>query len=106
MNAPYSQAEKWAKKASEAAISGAVVVGLFANRSGSKWYQNHVVPNALVVQLSGRITFVGGDYPAPFPSIIVIWPKEAGNRILEFCVPTSTVLLTAPIKERNPQQKR
>ena len=57
MNAPYSQAGRWARKAAEAAKGGAIVVGLFANRSSTAWYRDYVVPSAMVVQLQGRLLF-------------------------------------------------
>ncbi|MGD0108004.1 MAG: DNA N-6-adenine-methyltransferase [Rhodopila sp.] len=103
MNPPYSKAGAWSKKGSEAAQAGAVVVGLFANRSSTRWYRDYVVPSALIVQLHGRVTFIRGGKPvcsemssAPFQSIIVIWPKAAGARILQFCTPISAALLKMP----------
>jgi hypothetical protein len=103
MNPPYSKAGLWAKKGNEAAQSGAVVVGLFPNCSSSRWYRDHVAPSALIVQLSGRMTFVRGGKsvgsemaPAPFQSIIVVWPTAAGARILKYCTPLSAVLLKMP----------
>jgi phage N-6-adenine-methyltransferase len=103
MNPPYSQAGKWAQKASEAAKAGATVVGLFANRSASKWYYEHVAPSGLVVQLYGRLKYgskIVNMSGAPFCSIVVIWPKEAGARIMAHCTPVSAVLLEMP----NPEQ--
>lgn len=104
MNSPYSQAGKWAKKAAQAAKDGAIVVGLFANRSSTAWYRDHVVSSALVVQLQGRLHFVhqgrtitsGGMSEAPFPSILAIWPREAGTRLMSHCTPISAVLLRVP----------
>ena len=103
MNAPYSQAGKWAKKAAQAAKGGAIVVGLFANRSATGWYRDHVVPHALVVQLYGRLSFMQDGTPvsasmssAPFPSILAIWPREAGDVLLKHCTPVSAALLQLP----------
>jgi phage N-6-adenine-methyltransferase len=103
MNAPYSQAGKWAK-AAQAAKDGAIVVGLFANRSSTAWYRDHVVSSAMVVQLHGRLHFVhqgraitsGGMSEAPFPSILAIWPREAGDVLLRHCTPISAALLRVP----------
>ena len=103
-NAPYSQAGRWAKKAAAAAKDGAIVVGLFANRSSTAWYRDHVVPSAMVVQLQRRLRFVhqgrvitpGSMSEAPFPSILAIWPREAGARLLPHCTPISAVLLQVP----------
>jgi phage N-6-adenine-methyltransferase len=98
MNPPYSEASKWAKKAQEAARNGAVVVGLLANRSATKWYADHVVPSAAVIQLTGRVPFRNADdealqSDAPFHSIIVIWPREAARRIMKHCTPFTAALL-------------
>jgi phage N-6-adenine-methyltransferase len=104
MNAPYSESGKWAKKAAESAKGGAVVVGLFANRSSTAWYRDHVVPSAMVVQLQGRLRFIhpgrivtpGTMFEAPFPSILAIWPPGAGEVLLDHCTPISAVLLQVP----------
>ena len=103
MNAPYSESGKWAKKAAESAKGGAVVVGLFANRSSTAWYRDHVVPSAMVVQLQGRLRFIhqgritpGSMSEAPFPSILAIWPRGAGEVLLDHCTPISAVLLRVP----------
>jgi phage N-6-adenine-methyltransferase len=101
MNAPYSQAGKWAKKADQAAKAGAIVVGLFANRSATAWYRDHLVPSALIADLHGRLTFDHLGKPvamssAPFSSILAIWPREAGKRLMSHCTPIAAVLLTLP----------
>ena len=103
MNAPYSEASKWAKKAAEAAKHGAIVVGLFANRSATGWYRDYVVPHALVVQLYGRLSHTRDGRPtavsmssAPFASILAIWPRQAGARLLRYCTPVSAALLELP----------
>ena len=105
MNAPYNQAARWARKAAEAARDGAVVVGLFANRSSTAWYRDYVVPSAMVVQLQGRLRFIhqgrivapgSMSEEAPFPSILAIWPREAGDVLLRHCTPVSAVLLRLP----------
>jgi hypothetical protein len=83
---------------------GATVVGLFANRSSTAWYRDYVVPSAMVVQLQGRLRFVhqgrivtpGSMSEAPFPSILAIWPREAGDVLLHHCTPVSAVLLQLP----------
>ena len=104
MNSPYSEAGKWAKKAAESAKGGAVVVGLFANRSSTAWYRDYVVPSAMVVQLQGRLRFMQGGRivtsgnmsEAPFASILSIWPREAGEVLSGHCTPMSAVLLRVP----------
>jgi site-specific DNA-methyltransferase (adenine-specific) len=104
MNAPYSQAGKWAQKAAAAAKGGAVVVGLFANRSSTAWYREYVAPSAMMVQLQGRLQFThqgrtvapGSMSEAPFPSMLAIWPRKAGTRLMPYCTPISAALLQVP----------
>jgi hypothetical protein len=74
-----------------------------ANRAATGWCRDHVVPHALVVQLYGRLRYQGGDRStginmssAPFASILVIWPREAGDIILRHCTPVSAALLQLP----------
>jgi hypothetical protein len=81
----------------------AVIVGLFANRSATGWYRDHVVAHALIVQLYGRLSFTQDGKPvsvsmssAPFASILAIWPREAGERLLHHCTPMSAALLQLP----------
>jgi len=102
MNPPYSRAGEWVSKAAKSAKEGAIVIGLLANRSSSGWYRDHVAPNALVVLLHGRVAYTtAGDLrtnmsSAPFASILAIWPKKAGDRLLKYCQPVQTVLLAIP----------
>ena len=104
MNCPFSVAGKWTAKADHAGKHGAIVVGLLPNRSATGWYRDHIVPNALIVLLHGRIPFVRRETApdnitmsgAPFASIVVVWPRSAGDRILKFSQPTSTVMMEMP----------
>jgi site-specific DNA-methyltransferase (adenine-specific) len=103
LNPPYSQAAKWVEKAAQEAANGAIVVGCLANRSATKWYRDHVVPHALIVQLHGRIPFYRDDTgpriqmsTAPFATILAIWPKSAGNRLRKFTQPADVVLMKIP----------
>jgi hypothetical protein len=103
MNAPYGEPSKWAMKAVEAMRGGAIVVGLFANNSSSIWYRDYIVPHALVVQLGTRLKFKRGGKRhsqnaafAPFPSILAIWPREAGSQLMPHCTPIPTALLQMP----------
>jgi phage N-6-adenine-methyltransferase len=102
MNCPYSRAGRWAQKAAQSAAAGAIVVGLFANRSQSGWYRDHVVPHALVIQLCGRLSFLRHAKPlvvaspAPFASILAVWPRSAGEPLRKLCTPADVVLLEIP----------
>ena len=72
LNPPFSDIEKWCKKAYESAKAGATVVALLPVRTDTKWFHDHV-SHGHVKLLQGRITFVDADGPAPFPSMVVVW---------------------------------
>jgi site-specific DNA-methyltransferase (adenine-specific) len=104
VNPPYSETGKWTRKAADAAKAGAIVVALLPNRSASGWYRDDVVPSAMIVLLHGRIPFYRRETGrrditmsgAPFASIVAIWPVSAGERILKYTQPTSTVIMEMP----------
>lgn len=71
MNPPYGKnIGKWVKKAYE---SNCLVVGLLPARTDTIWFHDYILNKADIRFIKGRIKFVGAKYPAPFPSMIVIW---------------------------------
>lgn len=73
MNPPYSQADKWIEKAYQECITDRqTTVCLLASRTDTLIWHN-VVRLGEVRYLKGRLTFVGADSPAPFPSAVVIF---------------------------------
>jgi phage N-6-adenine-methyltransferase len=104
MNHPYSQSALWTRKADEASQRGIVTVGLLPNRSATGWYRDFVVPSALIVQLHGRIPFYRKETGrqditmsgAPFASILAIWPRSAGKKLLKHTKPVHAVLMEIP----------
>ena len=78
MNPPYGRViGKWVQKAYESAENGAVVVGLLPARTDTKWFHDFIYGKAEVRFIRGRLRFGGCKNPAPFPSMLVIWKKEA-----------------------------
>ena len=74
MNPPYGRVIKdWVAKAYEAALCGATVVGLLPSRTDTQWFHRHIWKHAEIRYIEGRITFVGAENAAPFPSMIVVW---------------------------------
>ena len=78
MNPPYGRViGKWVKKAYISAKEGATVVALLPARTDTKWFHEYIYDKAEIRFIRGRLRFGGSENPAPFPSILVIWKKEA-----------------------------
>ena len=76
MNPPYGkEIGKWVRKAYESGKDGTIVVCLVPARTDTKWFQDYCLKGE-VRFIRGRLTFEGAKNPAPFPSAIVIFPKE------------------------------
>ena len=70
MNPPYGTVIKdWVKKA---ATCGTFVVALLPARVDTRWWHEFCEPNEYWF-VKGRLSFVGGQWSAPFPSAIVIF---------------------------------
>lgn len=69
LNPPYGRGiGSWMRKAVE---SDCLVVALVPVRTGSKWWQEWVIPYSDIEFLPGRLKFVGAKNSAPFDSAIV-----------------------------------
>ena len=78
MNPPYGrQICHWIAKAQSAASRGATVVCLVPARTDTVWWQDRVMRAKEVRLLRGRLTVVGAASPAPFPSAVVIFDRQA-----------------------------
>lgn len=87
-NPPYSQTEKWLRKAKEEADKGCTVVCLVAARPDTKAWQDVIFPHAKAICfIRGRIKFVGAKDPAMFPSALVVFGPEGitDNQWLTLC---------------------
>lgn len=68
LNPPYGRGIiSWMKKAAE---SDCLVVALRPVRTGTKWWQDWVMPFADIEFLRGRLKFGGAETSAPFDSAI------------------------------------
>lgn len=75
MNPPYGRnIIKWIEKAY---FSNTLVVCLLPARTDTKWFHEYCLKGE-VHFLKGRLKFVGAEYPAPFPSMIVIFRGKNG----------------------------
>jgi phage N-6-adenine-methyltransferase len=78
MNPPYGRViGKWVEKAYNSAQDGATVVALLPARTDTKWFHDYIYGKAETRFIRGRLRFGGCKNPAPFPSMLVIWKKEA-----------------------------
>ena len=77
MNPPYGrEIGKWVRKAYLESQLGATVVCLLPARTDTAWWHDYAMKGE-VRFLRGRISFVGSNGPAPFPSAIVVFrPPE------------------------------
>ena len=77
MNPPYGRNEtgKWVEKAFSESLGDCLVVALLPARTDTKWYQQFVnhQPSVAVRFLKGRLKFGGSRYPAPLPSMVVVF---------------------------------
>ncbi len=78
VNPPYgSEIANWLKRAPEADVA----VFLIPSRTDTRWFHSLILPHAKEIRfIKGRLTFVGAEHPAPFPSMIVIYRSEVAER--------------------------
>lgn len=81
VNPPYSKLKStkkrgigWIEKCRNEASRGRVVVALIPARTDTTWFHEHILPHAAVHFLRGRVKFGSRGTPAPFPSMVVVWP--------------------------------
>ena len=73
-NPPYGrETGLWLAKAYRSSLAGATVVCLVAARTSNQWWHTWVQDKAEVRFRQGRITFVGAENSAGFPSAAVIY---------------------------------
>lgn len=77
MNPPFSQVADFCKKAFEESRAGrCLVVGLLAARTDTRYFHDYIYRKTKIRFIKGRVKFMGAKWPAPFPSIIVIWKRR------------------------------
>ena len=83
LNPPYGPAVgTWLAKArSELAAGNArKVLALIAARTDTRWWHDNIAGAADILMLKGRITFIGADAAAPFPSALVAFGLPEAER--------------------------
>jgi len=78
MNPPYGRdIAEWVEKANyETMDKCPLVVGLLPVRADTRWFHNHILPNAQIRFIKGRLKFGGFKAGAAFASMIVIWENR------------------------------
>ncbi len=86
MNPPYGrEIGKWVKKACDEWEQGdCTVVALLPSRTDTKWWHEYIMDACEVHFVVGRIKFLGGEHPAPFPSAVVVWHSRCPNQTHNF----------------------
>jgi phage N-6-adenine-methyltransferase len=64
-NPPYSEPEKWIRKAICERLNCTLIVMLLKSDTGTKWYHDLLVPNANIAFVRDRIRFNGERAPWP-----------------------------------------
>jgi phage N-6-adenine-methyltransferase len=102
MNPPYGrQIGLWVRRAYESSRDGAVVVCLLPARTDTAWWHRYVTRASEVRFLRGRLRFGGGEHPAPFPSVIVVFrPDDDGNVMSRWACYRMTPALVRPAPTR------
>lgn len=80
-NPPYGRViGDWVKKAyEESQQPDTLVVMLIPARTDTKWFHDYIYHKAEIRFIRGRLKFGGSKNSAPFPSMVVIFNKEANN---------------------------
>lgn len=75
-NPPYGPGlDKWLERGAEADVA----VFLIPARTDTRWFHDIVLSKAQEIRfLRGRLKFGDAVNPAPFPSMVVVFKKEAG----------------------------
>jgi site-specific DNA-methyltransferase (adenine-specific) len=79
VNPPYGrEIKKWVAKMRTEGEHGAEIIGLVPARPDTAWFSDIWKSARAICFWRGRITFLGAQYPAPFPSALPYWgPNRA-----------------------------
>ena len=83
MNPPYSEIDKWIRKAWEESQKGAIVVALIPSRTDTRWWHSYCMRAREIRFIRGRLKFGDAVNSAPFPSAIVIFERKPGGQTMK-----------------------
>lgn len=76
-NPPYgSKISLWVKKAHIEQKAGRLTVMLLPARTDTRWFHEHILGNAEIRFIRGRLKFGGSKNGAPFPSMVCVFRPE------------------------------
>ena len=73
LNPPFKRLDPWMAKCAEQAVNGVKIVSLTLAGTSQGWYLNHVLGNAMVLQLRERMIFEGETQPYPKDLMVCLW---------------------------------
>jgi hypothetical protein len=79
LNPPYSGIYRWVAKAVAYARDGGTVIALLPVWSDAPWFHDFM-PFGKITLLRGKLSYVGRNGYAPFPSMIVEWNSKTVKR--------------------------
>jgi DNA N-6-adenine-methyltransferase (Dam) len=79
LNPPYSGIYRWVAKAVAYARDGGTVIALLPVWSDAPWFHDFM-PLGTITLLRGKLSYVGRNGYAPFPSMIVEWNSKTVKR--------------------------
>lgn len=100
VNPPFDELRAWAAKAKAEAELGAEILFLLPARTDTRAWHEHVSTASVVLFWRGRLTFLGGEHPAPFPVALAYWGPRAARFHEVFCKHGLTVTHRSTHKER------
>lgn len=80
-NPPYGRTQNaWVRKCSEHGAKGGVAVMLLPARTDTARFHDFILGKAEIRFLRGRLKFGKAAYPAPFPSMVVVFRSEQNTQ--------------------------
>jgi len=76
-NPPYSEIDRWVRKAHAEWKNGATVVLLIPSRTDTRWWHDCCMEATEIRFIRGRLKFGGSQNNAPFPSVLVIFKSPS-----------------------------
>lgn len=74
VNPPYGKnIDKWLMKAYAESLQGKTIVCLVPARTDTKWWHDWAMKASEIRFIKGRLHFENSPYPAPFPSVILVF---------------------------------
>lgn len=74
LNPPYGrEVGRWLEKVRLEQARGVLTVVLLPSRTDTRWFHQHVLGQAELRFVAGRLRFEGAERSAPFPSLLAVY---------------------------------